>query len=123
MQVTQTSVEIVSTDSEIVARVAAVDVGKDAGVVCVRTPRESRPGQRATRVWTVPARTAAITALAGELIELGVERIVLEGTVAFDDRTAGLGRVQSAACCQRQGVSSSNAVRTRSWTGRSAVIS
>jgi transposase len=80
MQVTQTSVEVVSTDPEIVARVAAVDVGKNAGVVCVRTPRESRPGQRATRVWTVPARTAAITGLAGQLIELGIERIVLEAT-------------------------------------------
>jgi len=67
MQVTQSSVEVVSTDPEIVARVAAVDVGKDAGVVCVRTPDESRPGQRATRVWTVPSRTTAITALADQL--------------------------------------------------------
>ena len=34
------SVEVVSPDPEIVARVAAVDVGKDAGVVCVGTPRD-----------------------------------------------------------------------------------
>ena len=47
----------------------------------------------------------------------------VKGAVAFDDRTAGLGRVGSAARCQRQGVSWSNAVRTRSWTGSSAVIS
>jgi transposase len=80
MQVTQSSVEVVSTDPEIVARVAAVDVGKDAGVVCVRTPDESRPGQRATRVWTVPSRTTAMTALADQLIELGIDRIVLEAT-------------------------------------------
>src|SRR5438034_524237 len=79
MQVTQRSVEVVSTDLEIVARVAAVDVGKDAGVVCVRTPRESRPGQRATRVWTVPARTAAITALAGQAE--GVEKLIEDALI------------------------------------------
>jgi hypothetical protein len=45
------------------------------------------------------------------------------GAVAFVDRTAGLGRVGSAAGRNRQGVSSSNAARTRSWTGSSAVIS
>jgi transposase len=80
MQVSGSSVEVVSSDPEIVARVAAVDVGKDAGVVCLRVPRESMPGQRGTRVWTVPSRTTSIAELADQLAELGVERIVLEAT-------------------------------------------
>ncbi len=80
MQVTGYVVEADSTDPEIVARVAAVDVGKDAGVVCVRMPRVSTPGQRDTRVWTVPSRTTAIMSLADQLAELNIERIVLEAT-------------------------------------------
>ena len=37
-------------------RVAAVDVAKDSGVVCTRTPHPSRPGARRSTVWTVKAR-------------------------------------------------------------------
>jgi transposase len=80
MDATGIPVEVDSTDEEIVARVAAIDVAKDSGVVCVRAPRPAAPGKRATRVWTVPSRTNAIMALAGELVEQGVERIVLEAT-------------------------------------------
>jgi transposase len=80
MQVTGKLVELDSTDPEIVARVAAVDVGKDAGVVCVRVPRASTTAQRDTRVWTVPSRTTAIMSLADQLAELNVERVVLEAT-------------------------------------------
>ena len=73
-------VEVDSTDEEIVARVAAIDVGKDSGMVCVRVPHQSRPGRRSTRVWTVPARTTTIMALAEQLAEQHIERIVLEAT-------------------------------------------
>ena len=37
-------------------RVAAVDVAKDSGMVCTRTPHPSRPGTRQSTVWTVKAR-------------------------------------------------------------------
>ena len=37
-------------------RVAAVDVAKDSGMVCTRTPHPSRPGARQSTVWTVKAR-------------------------------------------------------------------
>ena len=37
-------------------RVAAVDVAKDSGMVCARTPHPSRPGARRSTVWTVKAR-------------------------------------------------------------------
>ncbi len=43
----------------ILERVAAVDVAKASGMVCVRVPYESRPGRRVSRVWEVadpPAR-------------------------------------------------------------------
>ena len=37
-------------------RVAAVDVAKDAGMVCTCTLHPSRPGARRSTVWTVKAR-------------------------------------------------------------------
>ena len=67
-------------DDEIVARVAAIDVGKDSGMVCTRVPHPGQPGKRRTTVWSVPARTAAITALADRLHAEGIERVVLEAT-------------------------------------------
>lgn len=65
---------------EIVARVAAIDVGKDSGMVCTRVPHPGQPGKRKTAVWSVPARTRAIMELADRLSEEGIERIVLEAT-------------------------------------------
>jgi len=61
-------------------RVAAVDVAKASGVVCVRLPHPSRPGQRQCRVWTVTAVMGAVIALAGELVALGIEKVTLEST-------------------------------------------
>jgi transposase len=73
-------VAIEATDEEIVARVAAIDVAKDSGMVCTRVPHESRPGKRATTVWSVSARTNSILALADQLAEQRIERVVLEAT-------------------------------------------
>ena len=56
-----------SADEEIVARVAAIDVAKDSGMVCTRIPHPSSPRRRATTVWSVPARTSAIMNLAEQL--------------------------------------------------------
>ena len=57
-------VEIPDAEDELVIeRVAAVDVAKAAGKVCVRLPGKS--GRRFSRVWDVSARTGAI----GELGE------------------------------------------------------
>ena len=61
-------------------KVAAVDVAKAAGVVCVRGPHPSRPGARASTVWTVPATTGAVTALAADLAGQGIEKVTLEST-------------------------------------------
>ena len=64
-------------DEQVLERAAAVDVAKASGKVCVRMPGAKR---RITRVWDVAATTNAIMALADELAELGIERIVLEAT-------------------------------------------
>lgn len=58
-------------------RVAAIDVAKASGKVCVRTPGTKH---RITRVWDVSATTNAIVSLADELAEMGIERVVLEST-------------------------------------------
>jgi transposase len=61
-------------------RVAAVDVAKDAGVVCSRAPHPSRPGARRSTVWTVKARVGAIRALGRQLKRDGIEIVTLEST-------------------------------------------
>jgi transposase len=72
-------VEILDAEHELVIeRVAAIDVAKAAGKVCARLPGRSR--RRVSRVWDVPARTGAISELAEQLIELGVERVTVEST-------------------------------------------
>ena len=61
-------------------RVAAVDVAKDSGMVCTRTPHRSRPGARQSTVWTVKARMPAIRALGRQLKAGGIEMVTLEAT-------------------------------------------
>jgi transposase len=72
-------VEIADAEHEVVIeRAAAIDVAKATGTVCVRLPGKS--GRRFSRVWEVPARTGAISELAGQLIEQGIEKITVEST-------------------------------------------
>ena len=72
-------VEIPDAEHELVIeRVAAIDVAKAAGKVCVRLP--GRSGRRFSRVWDVPARTGAITDLGDQLIELGIQKVTVEST-------------------------------------------
>jgi len=61
-------------------RVAAVDVAKGSGVVCTRVPDEDRPGRRRTRIWTVPARSAAIIELGDHLRARQIQVVTLEST-------------------------------------------
>ena len=61
-------------------RVAAIDVAKDSGMVCTRTPHPSRPGARRSTVWTVTARKNAIGALGRQLVRDGIEVVTLEST-------------------------------------------
>jgi transposase len=69
----------VDDDEERLQRVAAIDVAKASGKVCVRLPGR-RGNRRVTKVWDVESTTASILALADELVELGIERTVMEST-------------------------------------------
>jgi transposase len=73
--------EIDSGDEErILTCAAAIDVAKASGMVCVRRPHPSIEGRRTSRVWEVESTTNSILALGGDLVALGVERVVLEST-------------------------------------------
>ena len=81
-------------------RVAAVDVAKDTGMVCTRTPHPSRPGARRSTVWTVKARMKAIRTLGRQLKKDGIEIVTLEshlGLLAYLVLRAGGVRTGSAA--------------------------
>lgn len=75
-----TKVEQVDADEaeERLARAAAIDVAKASGMVCTRAPGPS--GRQVTRVWEVSSTTKSILALADELAEEGIGRVVLEST-------------------------------------------
>ena len=65
---------------QLVARVAAIDVAKAAGVVCTRVPHDTAAGRRVTKVWEVAATTNAIVELSDHLVCQGIERVVVEST-------------------------------------------
>jgi transposase len=69
-------------DHEVIyERVAAVDVAKASGVVCMRTPDPARPGRYANQIWdNVPATRARITELGLELLRHQVQMVTLEST-------------------------------------------
>jgi transposase len=65
---------------EIIARVAALDIGKASLVCCVRVPNPKRPGQRLQEVTTYSTMTRSLLVMAERLGELGVTRVVMEAT-------------------------------------------
>ena len=94
-------------------RVAAVDMAKDAGVVCTRTPHPSRPGARRSTVRTVRARMKTIRTLGRQLKKDGIEVVALESTGArvlvAGLSCAGAGRIEVCVC---------NAAHMRNVPGR-----
>ena len=64
----------------VLERVAAIDVAKASGMVCVRVPHESKPGRRVSRVWEVPATTRAVIELGDHLACQGIEKVTVEST-------------------------------------------
>jgi len=63
---------------QVFERVCAIDVAKQFGQVCVRTPRAD--GKRASTVFAVDATTRDILKLGESLLEQGIEMITLEST-------------------------------------------
>ena len=77
----QQPVEVhVEEHEQMVERVAAVDVAKASGMVCLRTPHETISQRRVTKVWPVAATTAALVELGDHLRCERVTRVVLEST-------------------------------------------
>lgn len=70
-------------DGELLTRVAAIDVAKASGMVCVRVPAERGAGSRDQRVWQVAATTGAVMELADTLVASQVERVVMESTGTY----------------------------------------
>jgi transposase len=65
---------------ELIARVAALDIGKAQLVCCARVPSPDRPGRRLQEVTTYQTMTRSLLVLADRLRELGVTRVVMEAT-------------------------------------------
>ncbi|MEU2835369.1 hypothetical protein ABZ667_43570, partial [Streptomyces lavendulae] len=62
------------------ARVAAIDIAKAPGMVCLRVPHDAIEGRRVQQVWNVASTTNAILELGDRLVCQGVERVVMEAT-------------------------------------------
>lgn len=67
-------------DGEIIARVAALDIGKAELVCCVRVPHEGKPGRRLQEVETYSTMTRGLLEMSDHLRCLGVTRVVMEAT-------------------------------------------
>ena len=67
-------------DQEIIARIAALDVGKAGVVCCVRVPGVGPRARRMQEVRTFATMTRSLLALSDWLAGLGVTRVVMEAT-------------------------------------------
>jgi transposase len=76
-------VEEITEDIEIVARVAALDIGMATLMACVRVPDEDKPGRRLQEVRTFATTTPALLELRDWLICQGVTLCVMEATSAY----------------------------------------
>src|SRR5262250_1445187 len=70
-------------NEEIIARVAALDIGKAELVCCVRVPDEDRPGRRLQEVETYSTMTRSLLGMADHLRCRGMTRVVMEATSAY----------------------------------------
>ena len=75
--------EITEEAAELVARVAALDVGKASLVACVRVPHESKPGARRQEVRTFATTTRSLLGLQDWLVAQGVSLCVMEATSTY----------------------------------------
>lgn len=65
---------------EVVPRVAALDIGKAELVCCIRVQDPGHPGRRLQEILRVSSMTRSVTELADRLVELRVQRVVMEAT-------------------------------------------
>jgi transposase len=67
-------------EDQVIARVAAVDIGKAELVCCVRVPGNEGTKRRLQEVSTHSTMTRSLAELANHLVDLRVERVVMEAT-------------------------------------------
>ena len=67
-------------EEQIIERVAALDIGKAELVCCVRVPASGSSRRRIQEVTTHTTMTRSLAELANRLVELGVDRVVMEAT-------------------------------------------
>ena len=67
-------------DEQIIERVAALDIGKAEIVCCVRLPAPAGKKRRVQEVSTHSTMVGSLTELANRLVDLRVERVVMEAT-------------------------------------------
>ena len=70
-------------EAELVARVAALDIGKATLTACVRVPHENKPGRRRQEVRTFATLTRSLLELRDWLICQGVSLCVMEATSTY----------------------------------------
>lgn len=75
-----TVLEETADEQEIIARVAALDIGKAELVCCVRLPGKGGTGRRVQEVSTYSTMTRSLQVMAERLLDLGVTRVVMEAT-------------------------------------------
>ena len=75
--------EITEEPVELVARVAALDIGKKELTACVRVPLESRSGARRQEVRGFTTTTRSLLELRDWLVCQGVTRVVMEATSTY----------------------------------------
>jgi transposase len=75
--------EISEEAVDLVARVAALDIGKASLVACVRVPHEDKPGRRRQEVRTFAATTRSLLELQDWLVAQGVSLCVMEATSTY----------------------------------------
>lgn len=67
-------------EEQIIARVAALDIGKAELVCCIRVPGQGNPKKRLQEVSTHSTMTRSLAELANHLVDLRIERVVMEAT-------------------------------------------
>jgi len=70
-------------EQEIIARVAALDIGKAELVCCVRVPDPKGGSRRVQEVTTYSTMTRSLQVMADRLLDLGVTRVVMETTSSY----------------------------------------
>jgi hypothetical protein len=72
--------EVTRDDEQIIERIAAIDIGKEEVVCCVRVPDPTSPGKRLQEVSTHRTMTRSLLVMCDRLRQLRVTRVVMEAT-------------------------------------------